>query len=132
MKQRNTPPPPTTTTTTTASITPKKNNNKTSHFFLPTSYAPCWKHCQHKNLTKSYFKITVFLFCFFFSLLSCPDIRQQLSDQLKCLEIKLDTEVAVVTELQEFFRRRAEVEQDYAQKLDKLVKTMITRHKTEK
>ncbi|GFO43846.1 slit-robo rho GTPase-activating protein 1, partial [Plakobranchus ocellatus] len=64
--------------------------------------------------------------------LSIVDIRQQLSDQLKCLEIKLDTEVAVVTELQEFFRRRAEVEQEYARGLDKLVKTMITRHKTEK
>uniref|UniRef100_A0A0B7A0M7 F-BAR domain-containing protein n=1 Tax=Arion vulgaris TaxID=1028688 RepID=A0A0B7A0M7_9EUPU len=60
------------------------------------------------------------------------DIRQQLNDQLKCLEIKLETEVCIVTELQEFFRRRAEVEQEYARNLDKLVKSMITRHRAEK
>lgn len=60
------------------------------------------------------------------------DIRQQLSDQLKCLEIKLETEVSIVTELQEFFKRRAEVEQEYARNLDKLVKSMVTRHRAEK
>ncbi|XP_025107166.1 SLIT-ROBO Rho GTPase-activating protein 3-like isoform X1 [Pomacea canaliculata] len=61
-----------------------------------------------------------------------PDIRQQLCDQLKCLDVKLDTEVSIVYELQEFFRRRAEVELDYARNLDKLVKQMITRHRAEK
>ncbi|BFZ08300.1 hypothetical protein BsWGS_11339 [Bradybaena similaris] len=60
------------------------------------------------------------------------DIRQQLSDQLKCLEIKLETEVSIVTELQEFFKRRAEVEQEYARNLDKLVKSMVTRQRAEK
>ncbi|XP_059167757.1 SLIT-ROBO Rho GTPase-activating protein 1-like isoform X4 [Physella acuta] len=64
--------------------------------------------------------------------LSILDIRQQLNDQLKCLEIKLDTEVSIVTELQEFFKRRAEVEQEYARNLDKLVKNMIARHRAEK
>ncbi|XP_076448200.1 SLIT-ROBO Rho GTPase-activating protein 1-like isoform X3 [Babylonia areolata] len=60
------------------------------------------------------------------------DIRQQLCDQLKCLDMKLETEVSIVAELQEFFKRRAEVEQEYAQKLDKLVKQMIARHRAEK
>ncbi|BFZ10566.1 hypothetical protein BsWGS_13608 [Bradybaena similaris] len=60
------------------------------------------------------------------------DIRQQLNDQLKCLEVKLETEVSIVTELQEFFRRRAELEQEYARNLDKLVRNMITRHRAEK
>ncbi|KAH9512475.1 SLIT-ROBO Rho GTPase-activating protein 3 [Bulinus truncatus] len=64
--------------------------------------------------------------------LSIIDIRQQLNDQLKCLEIKLDTEVSIVTELQEFFKRRAEVEMEYSRNLDKLVKTMIARHRAEK
>ncbi|KAK0051905.1 SLIT-ROBO Rho GTPase-activating protein 1-like isoform X5, partial [Biomphalaria pfeifferi] len=59
-------------------------------------------------------------------------IRQQLNDQLKCLEIKLDTEVSIVTELQEFFKRRAEVEMEYSRNLDKLVKNMIARHRAEK
>lgn len=60
------------------------------------------------------------------------DIRQQLYDQLKCLDVKLETEVSIVAELQEFFKRRAEVELDYARNLDKLVKQMITRHRAEK
>lgn len=60
------------------------------------------------------------------------DIRQQLCDQLKCLDVKLETEVSIVAELQEFFRRRAEVELEYAKNLDKLVKQMITRHRAEK
>ncbi|XP_076469342.1 SLIT-ROBO Rho GTPase-activating protein 1-like [Babylonia areolata] len=60
------------------------------------------------------------------------NIRQQLYDQLKCLDVKLETEVSIVGELQEFFRRRAEVELDYARNLDKLVKQMITRHRAEK
>ncbi|XP_035828526.1 SLIT-ROBO Rho GTPase-activating protein 1 [Aplysia californica] len=64
--------------------------------------------------------------------LSIQDIRQQLNDQLKCLETKLDTEVSIVAELQEFFRRRADVELEYARNLDKLVKQMIARHKAEK
>ncbi|XP_013083230.2 SLIT-ROBO Rho GTPase-activating protein 1-like isoform X3 [Biomphalaria glabrata] len=64
--------------------------------------------------------------------LSIIDIRQQLNDQLKCLEIKLDTEVSIVTELQEFFKRRAEVEMEYSRNLDKLVKNMIARHRAEK
>lgn len=60
------------------------------------------------------------------------DIRQQLCDQLKCLDVKLETEVSIVAELQEFFKRRAEVELEYARNLDKLVKQMITRHRAEK
>ena len=46
--------------------------------------------------------------------------------------MKLETEVSLVAELQEFFKRRAEVELDYARNLDKLVKQMIARHRAEK
>ncbi|ESO99728.1 hypothetical protein LOTGIDRAFT_141691, partial [Lottia gigantea] len=60
------------------------------------------------------------------------DIRQQLCDQLKGLEVKLDVQTAIVSELQEFFRRRAEVEMEYSKSLDKLVRQMITRHRAEK
>ena len=60
------------------------------------------------------------------------DIRQQLYDQLKCLDVKLETEVSIVAELQEFFKRRAEVELDSARNRDTLVKQRITRHRAEK
>ncbi|XP_048257474.1 SLIT-ROBO Rho GTPase-activating protein 1-like isoform X4 [Haliotis rufescens] len=59
-------------------------------------------------------------------------IRAQLGDQLKCLENKLEIQVAIVAELQEFFKRRAEVEMEYSKNLDKLVRQMITRHRAEK
>ncbi|XP_050413172.1 SLIT-ROBO Rho GTPase-activating protein 1 isoform X1 [Patella vulgata] len=60
------------------------------------------------------------------------NIRQQLCDQLKGLEVKLEVQVAIVAELQEFFKRRAEVEIEYSKNLDKLVRQMITRHRAEK
>ncbi|XP_041347523.1 SLIT-ROBO Rho GTPase-activating protein 1-like isoform X3 [Gigantopelta aegis] len=60
------------------------------------------------------------------------DIRAQLGDQLKCLDNKLEIQVAIVAELQEFFKRRAEVELEYSKNLDKLVKQMISRHRAEK
>lgn len=41
----------------------------------------------------------------------------------------METQVAIVSELQEFFRRRAEVELDYSKSLDKLVKGLQLRHK---
>ena len=60
------------------------------------------------------------------------EIRQQLNDQLKHLDSRLDTHVSMLYELQDFYRRRAEVEMEYSLKLDKLVKNVITKHKAEK
>lgn len=44
----------------------------------------------------------------------------------------METQVSVVSELQDFFRRRAEVELDYSKNLDKLSKTLQLRHKEQK
>ncbi|KAM7294509.1 SLIT-ROBO Rho GTPase-activating protein 3 isoform X2 [Ixodes scapularis] len=60
------------------------------------------------------------------------DIRQQLGDQLKCLDVRLETQVALVGEMQDYFRRRAEVELDYSRALDKMARTLMLRHKAEK
>ncbi|KAK7576048.1 hypothetical protein V9T40_012334 [Parthenolecanium corni] len=60
------------------------------------------------------------------------DIRIQLNEQLRCLDTRMETQVAVVSELQDFFRRRAEVELDYSKNLDKLSKTLQLRHKEQK
>jgi len=60
------------------------------------------------------------------------DIRMQLSEQLRCLDVRMESQVAVVTELQDYFRRRAEVELDYSKNLDKLAKSLQLRHKEQK
>lgn len=60
------------------------------------------------------------------------DIRIQLNEQLRCLDTRMETQVSIVSELQDFFRRRAEVELDYSKNLDKLSKTLQLRHKEQK
>lgn len=64
---------------------------------------------------------------FFFS-----DVRNQLNEQLKCLESRLEVQVAMVTELQDFFRRLSEVEMEYSKSLEKLVKNTKLKHRQEK
>ncbi|XP_064633392.1 SLIT-ROBO Rho GTPase-activating protein 1-like isoform X4 [Lineus longissimus] len=60
------------------------------------------------------------------------DIRSQLNEQLRLLDQKLEMQVAMISEIQEFYRRRAEVEQEYSRNMDRLVKTIMTKHKAEK
>lgn len=60
------------------------------------------------------------------------DIRLQLNEQLRCLDVRMETQVALVQELQDFFRKRAEVELDYSKNLDKLAKNLQLRHKEQK
>ncbi|XP_052823234.1 SLIT-ROBO Rho GTPase-activating protein 1-like isoform X2 [Octopus bimaculoides] len=60
------------------------------------------------------------------------DIRQQLNDQLKCLEYRLDTEVAIVLEMEDFFKKISEIESEYGKNLERLVRQINTKHKTEK
>ncbi|CAG0884276.1 unnamed protein product [Darwinula stevensoni] len=61
-----------------------------------------------------------------------PDIRLQLNEQLRCLDTRLETQVGIVYELQDFFRRKAEVESEYSKALDKLSKTLLLKHKEQK
>lgn len=60
------------------------------------------------------------------------DIRLQLNDQLRCLDVRMEAQVALLTELQDFFRRRGELELDYSKNLDKLAKSLQLRHKEQK
>ncbi|KAL4227144.1 SLIT-ROBO Rho GTPase-activating protein 1 [Mactra antiquata] len=60
------------------------------------------------------------------------DIRQQLAEQLKCLESRLEVQIAMVQEIQEFYRRKADLEAEYSRNLEKLVKSTWARHKQEK
>lgn len=58
-------------------------------------------------------------------------LRSQFTEQLKCLDLKLDIDSTVVAELQDFYRRRASVEQDYADALAKLANGLKQRHVNE-
>jgi len=48
------------------------------------------------------------------------DIRRQLADQLGSLEFRMESKVSLLSEFQEFFKRRGEVEYEYARSLEKL------------
>jgi SLIT-ROBO Rho GTPase activating protein len=60
------------------------------------------------------------------------DIRFQLNEQLKCLEQRIETQLSILTEIQEYFRRRADVELDYAKNLDNLHKQIGQKHRAQK
>ncbi|KAM9576771.1 rho GTPase-activating protein 4 [Trichechus inunguis] len=55
------------------------------------------------------------------------EIRWQLSEQLRCLELQGDLRRELLQELAEFMRRRAEVELEYSRGLDKLAERFSSR-----
>jgi SLIT-ROBO Rho GTPase activating protein len=59
-------------------------------------------------------------------------LKSQLNDGIKCLEQRLDTQISILYELQDFFKKRAEVEAQYSRDLDKLTKQVLAKHKSEK
>lgn len=63
---------------------------------------------------------------------STSDIRLQLNEQLRCLDIRVESQISLIQELQEFYRRRGEVELDYSKSLEKLAKNLQLRHKEQK
>ena len=63
---------------------------------------------------------------------SSTELRSQLNEQLRALDGRLDTQTSIVAELQDWFRRRAEIHQDYSSKLDKFSKSLQARHKEQK
>ena len=60
------------------------------------------------------------------------EIRFQLNEQLKCLEQRIDTQLLILAEIQEYFKRRAEVELDYAKNLDNIHRQIGQKHRTQK
>lgn len=73
-----------------------------------------------------------YIFYLFYRYFLFADIRLQLNEQLRCLDVRMEAQVALVTELQDFFRRRGELELDYSKNLDKLAKSLQLRHKEQK
>ena len=66
------------------------------------------------------------------SFFSIPDIRVQLNEQLKCLDGRLETQQNIVSEIQDVFRRRAEIESNYSKELNKLANHIASRNKEQK
>lgn len=60
------------------------------------------------------------------------ELRGQLNEQLRALDGRLEAQVSLLQELQEWVKRRAELHQDYAGKLDKMAKSLQARHKDQK
>ena len=53
-------------------------------------------------------------------LLLPTEIRTQLVEQFKCLEQQSESRLQLLQDLQEFFRRKAEIELEYSRSLEKL------------
>ena len=56
----------------------------------------------------------------FASLSPLADIRRQMLDQLASLEFRMESKLSLLSEFQEFFKRRGEVEYEYARNLERI------------
>lgn len=61
---------------------------------------------------------------------SLPDLRAQLTDQIKILDSQVEVKQQQLSDLSDFLRRRGDIEAEYARALDKLTERFT--HKTKK
>uniref|UniRef100_A0AAR2L137 SLIT-ROBO Rho GTPase-activating protein 2 n=1 Tax=Pygocentrus nattereri TaxID=42514 RepID=A0AAR2L137_PYGNA len=60
------------------------------------------------------------------------EIRAQLVEQLKCLDQQCELRVQLLQDLQDFFRKKAEIEMDYSRNLEKLAERFLTKTRSTK
>ncbi|KAK6034954.1 putative ATP synthase F1, delta subunit, partial [Cooperia oncophora] len=60
------------------------------------------------------------------------EIRSQLNEQIRCIGERTETQIAVLQELDDFFRKRGEAEAEYSRQLEKIARGIMQRHKAEK
>ncbi|XP_061583625.1 SLIT-ROBO Rho GTPase-activating protein 2 isoform X2 [Cololabis saira] len=60
------------------------------------------------------------------------EIRAQLVEQLKCLDQQCELRVQLLQDLQDFFRKKAEIEMDYSRNLEKLTERFLTKTRSTK
>ncbi|KAJ7998529.1 hypothetical protein DPEC_G00205860 [Dallia pectoralis] len=60
------------------------------------------------------------------------EIRTQLMEQLKCLDQQCELRVQLLQDLQDFFRKKAEIEMDYSRNLEKLAERFLTKTRSTK
>uniref|UniRef100_A0A8C9XR71 SLIT-ROBO Rho GTPase-activating protein 1 n=1 Tax=Sander lucioperca TaxID=283035 RepID=A0A8C9XR71_SANLU len=59
-------------------------------------------------------------------------VRAQLVEQLKCLDQQCELRVQLLQDLQDFFRKKAEIEVDYSRNLEKLAERFLTKTRSTK
>uniref|UniRef100_A0A7N6FIJ1 SLIT-ROBO Rho GTPase-activating protein 1 n=1 Tax=Anabas testudineus TaxID=64144 RepID=A0A7N6FIJ1_ANATE len=59
-------------------------------------------------------------------------IRAQLVEQLKCLDQQCELRVQLLQDLQDFFRKKSEIEMDYSRNLEKLAERFLTKTRSTK
>nr|CAB3266566.1 SLIT-ROBO Rho GTPase-activating protein 3-like [Phallusia mammillata] len=57
------------------------------------------------------------------------EIRNQLNEQLKCFDQHTESRAALLSDIQEFFKRKSEIESEYARKLDLLSEKYMTKQR---
>ncbi|MGH0173448.1 UNVERIFIED_CONTAM: hypothetical protein FKN15_065519 [Acipenser sinensis] len=62
----------------------------------------------------------------------CKEIRAQLLEQLKCLDQQCELRVQLLQDLQDFFRKKAEIEMDYSRNLEKLAERFLAKTRSTK
>uniref|UniRef100_A0A7M4FXF8 SLIT-ROBO Rho GTPase-activating protein 2 n=1 Tax=Crocodylus porosus TaxID=8502 RepID=A0A7M4FXF8_CROPO len=60
------------------------------------------------------------------------EIRAQLIEQLKCLDQQCELRVQLLQDLQDFFRKKAEIETDYSRNLEKLAERFLAKTRSTK
>uniref|UniRef100_A0A183DN45 Rho-GAP domain-containing protein n=1 Tax=Gongylonema pulchrum TaxID=637853 RepID=A0A183DN45_9BILA len=60
------------------------------------------------------------------------EIRSQLNEQLRCLETRTEAQTAILLELNEYYRRKAELDGEYGKQLEKLARSVMQKHKNER
>jgi len=53
-------------------------------------------------------------------------------DQVKCLEIRTEAQTSLLAELQDFYKKRADIEADYSKSLEKFSKQLGAKQKADK
>uniref|UniRef100_A0A452FN68 SLIT-ROBO Rho GTPase-activating protein 2 n=1 Tax=Capra hircus TaxID=9925 RepID=A0A452FN68_CAPHI len=61
-----------------------------------------------------------------------PKIRAQLTEQMKCLDQQCELRVQLLQDLQDFFRKKAEIEMDYSRNLEKLAERFLAKTRSTK
>ncbi|KAM4583069.1 SLIT-ROBO Rho GTPase-activating protein 2 isoform 2-T2 [Fundulus diaphanus] len=60
------------------------------------------------------------------------EVRAQLVEQLKCLDQQCELRVQLLQDLQDFFRKKGEIEMDYSRNLEKLAERFLTKTRSTK
>lgn len=63
---------------------------------------------------------------------SLAEVRAQLVEQLKCLDQQCELRVQLLQDLQDFFRKKAEIEMDYSRNLEKLAERFLAKTRSTK